>query len=201
MKLRSKKQEGGDASLDVVVKTRRQLSRRGGWKKGSYKGSTTKTGITPVCFIQGLNDNGDGKATIQLCLDTINEMYGPKGDVRKLKTVPFKTIPDFNDAPGVKKLDILNVAERVISKLGGEEPVGVMQVVDPKAGDRHVHWDPTREAEVEDAKASFDFLTKEKGYFAYMVEEVKGKFKAGKQVKEFDPSIGRLILRPAMVGG
>lgn len=194
-----KKETIEEVSPEVVLKARGMLTARGSWMKAGYKG-TSKSGKPTRCLIQAVNEAGNGKKTLSLVVATINDLYGPSGTIRKGPT--YSSIQSFNDSSTTGKVEVLNVLDEAYKRAGGKEPeMGTMQVMDPKAGDRHVHWDPTRPEEVEDAKASFDFLVKEKGYFAYMVEEVKGKFKSGKQVKTFDPSIGRLILRPALVGG
>jgi hypothetical protein len=65
-------------------------------------------------------------------------------------------------------------------------------------GDRKQIWDPTKPDEVEDAKKSFKRMTK-KGYKAYEVGN-RGK-KTNREVKEFDPALGQLIMVPAIAGG
>lgn len=71
-----------------------------------------------------------------------------------------------------------------------------MRVLGPE-GDVKKIWNPDVEDEVEDARSSFDTLTK-KGYLAFKVD--KDGEKAGKMSK-FDPKAGKIILIPPIVGG
>lgn len=66
-------------------------------------------------------------------------------------------------------------------------------------GDTKKIWDPDNEAEVEDAKRTFEFLTKEKKYRAYHTGDKDGK--KGDPMDKFDPECGRMILIPPMAGG
>lgn len=75
--------------------------------------------------------------------------------------------------------------------------MGMMKIL-CSAGDRKQIWDPTKPEEVEDAKESFKRMT-EKGYKAYEVGR-KGK-KTTVEVKDFDPSLGQLIMVPSIAGG
>jgi hypothetical protein len=72
-----------------------------------------------------------------------------------------------------------------------------MAVMDTKAGDTKVIWDPDNTDEVAAAKAQFETLTK-KGFAAYTVDD-KGKRK--EKIHKFDAKHEKLILAPAMVGG
>ena len=65
-------------------------------------------------------------------------------------------------------------------------------------GDRKQIWDPKVKDEVEDAKESFKRLIG-KGYKAYEVDK-KGN-KTSREVTDFDPSLGKLIMVPQIVGG
>ena len=76
--------------------------------------------------------------------------------------------------------------------------MGEMRVLDPK-GDLKVIWDPENEDEVEAAKNQFDELVKEKGFAAFEVG-LKGK-RSKKQVREFNPDLGKLIMVPPIAGG
>jgi hypothetical protein len=64
-------------------------------------------------------------------------------------------------------------------------------------GDSRIIWDPANHDEVDAARRTFDDLTK-KGYQAY---EVRRGGERGQRVRQFDPSLERLILAPATVGG
>lgn len=72
----------------------------------------------------------------------------------------------------------------------------VMEIMD-RTGDTKKIWDPNKPVEVEDARRSFEELRK-KGYAAYKVNE---DGTAGEVIREFDPSAGRVIMRPPMAGG
>lgn len=73
----------------------------------------------------------------------------------------------------------------------------VMAVMDPKAGDLKVIWDPNNEDEVAAAADQFTTLRK-KGYLAYTVDS---RGKKGTQITEFDPTAEKIILAPALRGG
>ena len=66
-----------------------------------------------------------------------------------------------------------------------------------RTGDTRVLWNGDNEAEVENARRTFEDLTK-KGYLAYSVDRRGNK---GTQVREFDPEAEKLILAPPMAGG
>lgn len=66
-----------------------------------------------------------------------------------------------------------------------------------KSGDVKKIWDPSKPVEVDDARRSFEELTK-KGYKAFCTNE---KGDQGDQMKEFDPKAGRVIFISQMVGG
>lgn len=65
------------------------------------------------------------------------------------------------------------------------------------AGDHRALWDPSRPDEVAAARSAFDRL-RGKGYLAYKVDK---QGERGKQISEFDPAAGKLILAPPMQGG
>jgi hypothetical protein len=73
---------------------------------------------------------------------------------------------------------------------------GLLQFMSEE-GDTRVIWDPDNPDEVAAAKAQFDTLVK-KGYQAYRVRRGGEK---GERVREFDPTMERVILAPATVGG
>lgn len=77
-----------------------------------------------------------------------------------------------------------------------------MKVLDKKHGDKRVEWNPKSDAEIEDARSSFEFFTKEEGYKAYRVDP-KAVNKKGEEMKVFDPTATEIILVPAtaLVGG
>jgi len=71
-----------------------------------------------------------------------------------------------------------------------------MTVLD-QTGDTKTVWDPSHPEEVEAARKTFNEL-KRKGYIAYNVTEGGKK---GLVINGFDPSVGQMILSPAMAGG
>lgn len=73
----------------------------------------------------------------------------------------------------------------------------VMEILDP-TGDTKVMWDRNNEDEVAIAKAAFDAAL-EKGSSVFAVKGKSGK--QGNRLKEFDPTIERMIVVPQMVGG
>jgi len=73
-----------------------------------------------------------------------------------------------------------------------------MVVIDRRAGDLKIIWDRTKPDEVESAKSTFDKL-KKKGYAAFQVKDNEGN--KGDVVREFDPTIERLIFIAPMAGG
>jgi hypothetical protein len=66
-----------------------------------------------------------------------------------------------------------------------------------ETGDTKVIWDPDNSDEVNAAKAQFETLKKKK-FTAYSVK--KGGEK-NKQISEFDPDAGMIIMVPQIVGG
>jgi hypothetical protein len=75
-----------------------------------------------------------------------------------------------------------------------------MRILD-LSGDTKIIWDADRKDEVDNARESFDRLTK-KGKPGYLAFEVKkGKPGRGRRITEFDPEAERLILSPPIVGG
>lgn len=75
--------------------------------------------------------------------------------------------------------------------------VGEMAILDT-SGDTKIMWDSNNSDEVEAARDTFNKL-KKKGYIAFSVEGKEAN--KGKQVKDFDPKIERLIMAPAIGGG
>ncbi len=75
--------------------------------------------------------------------------------------------------------------------------MSVMEVMDPKAGDTKIIWDPANTDEVESARRSFEEL-RGKGFTAYRVTE-DGKTDA--VIRTFEPDAARVILKPAYAGG
>lgn len=75
--------------------------------------------------------------------------------------------------------------------------MSVMEIMDPKAGDTKIIWDPSNADEVANAKRTFDDLAA-KGFTAYRVTE-DGKTDA--LIRTFEPTAARLILKPAYAGG
>jgi hypothetical protein len=66
-----------------------------------------------------------------------------------------------------------------------------------KEGDTKVIWDPNNEDELEAAEDQFDSLI-EKGFKAFKVDKEGNKTTS---IKKFNPSLGKIILVPALVGG
>lgn len=65
-------------------------------------------------------------------------------------------------------------------------------------GDLKKIWNAANADEVDDAKRSFEHMTKVKKYVAFRVKE---DGTPGEQLREFDPTAGKMILVPAMAGG
>ena len=65
-------------------------------------------------------------------------------------------------------------------------------------GDLKKVWNAANQDEVEDARRSFDHLVKEKKYAAFRVGTNGEK---DEQIREFDPSAGKMILVPPLAGG
>ena len=65
-------------------------------------------------------------------------------------------------------------------------------------GDTKMQWDVANKDEVEHAKKSFDTFTKDKKYMAYKTDNAGNK---AEQIREFDPTLSRIILVAPMVGG
>lgn len=72
----------------------------------------------------------------------------------------------------------------------------ILQVLD-ETGDTKLLFDPDITEEVDNARATFDRLTKA-GYAAFHVDD---KGKQGTQMRVFDKTAGRIILVKALVGG
>jgi hypothetical protein len=77
-----------------------------------------------------------------------------------------------------------------------EEKKFVLQIMDD-SGHSEVQWDPDDEEEVAKAKEAFEAAIK-KGYYAYTL---KPGGTQGEIIKTFDPTAGRIVMRPPMVGG
>ena len=80
--------------------------------------------------------------------------------------------------------------------------MGAMEILiphgKPDAGDTKIIWDAARQAEVDNARATFEKLVG-KGYAAFKVQDASGE--KGEQIKAFDPKLERMILIPQMRGG
>jgi hypothetical protein len=77
------------------------------------------------------------------------------------------------------------------------EGMHVMVTLD-QTGDTKLIWNPDDPIEVENARATFDRLVKEKKMAAYAVRKNGEK---GEVVRTFDPTVEKLIFAPRMVGG
>lgn len=74
--------------------------------------------------------------------------------------------------------------------------LGTMRIIDA-TGDTKLIWDSDNEAEVENARRSFNDLKKKK-YNAYSVKKDGEK---GSVITEFDPNAEKIIMAPQMAGG
>lgn len=74
--------------------------------------------------------------------------------------------------------------------------VGLLQVLD-HTGDSRQTWNPESQIEVDAAKKTFEKL-KKRGYLAYTVEEDGSR---GEVIRDFDPTAGKIIMAPQLVGG
>lgn len=66
-----------------------------------------------------------------------------------------------------------------------------------KVGDTKVIWDPENRDEVDAAEEQFNTLI-EKGFKAFSVSKNGRK---GKEIFDFDPDAGKIIMVPTIVGG
>lgn len=73
----------------------------------------------------------------------------------------------------------------------------IMRVMDPKAGDLKIVWDPEKPDEVEHARKTFDELRK-KGMAAFKVDKKGDK---AKMLTTFDPDVEAMIMAPPLGGG
>jgi hypothetical protein len=74
--------------------------------------------------------------------------------------------------------------------------LGTMRVIDA-TGDTKLIWESDNEAEVENARRTFNDLKKKK-YNAYSVKKDGEK---GSVITEFDPNAEKIIMAPPMAGG
>ena len=75
---------------------------------------------------------------------------------------------------------------------------GVIEKMD-RTGDTKTMWDKNNPTEVAVARAAFD-AAKKAGAMIYKAVGKKGK-PDGETLKEFDPSIERMVIVPQLVGG
>lgn len=73
----------------------------------------------------------------------------------------------------------------------------LMEVMGPE-GDTKTIWDPDKDAEVDNARRSYEDLV-DKGYRAFYATGKDGA--KGEPMDKFDPDAGRMILVPPMQGG
>lgn len=66
-----------------------------------------------------------------------------------------------------------------------------------ETGDTKLVWDADRQAEIDEAKATFERM-KKKGYVAYKVDRKGDK---GEVIEHFDPTAEKMIMAPQMKGG
>ncbi len=88
----------------------------------------------------------------------------------------------------------LNIADTTVTE---DYTIGCMAMPN-LGGDLRVMWDSRNDDEVASARKQFkDMLTK--GYLAYAAEGKDGH--RGKQLKEFDPKVERIIMIKPLAGG
>jgi len=75
--------------------------------------------------------------------------------------------------------------------------MGLLRIMDVKAGDLRINWDSKSKDEVDAAREQYNQM-KKKGYLAY---SVKKDGTPGKQISEFDPDAELIIMSPKLVGG
>jgi hypothetical protein len=75
---------------------------------------------------------------------------------------------------------------------------GLIKVMEPAAGDRHIAWDSSDDKGVAKAKKEFDKL-KKKGFNLFKVD--RSPSPTGWPVSEFDPDHKEYVAVPAMAGG
>lgn len=76
------------------------------------------------------------------------------------------------------------------------EPIRHQLCILDTTGDTRVGWSPVIDAEVSEARSTFDRM-RAKGYFAFRPDEA-GK---GTLLAEFDATAERIIMTPPAVGG
>jgi hypothetical protein len=74
--------------------------------------------------------------------------------------------------------------------------LGTMRIID-MTGDTKIIWDSSKQAEVDNARRTFDDLRKKK-YNAYSVKKDGEK---GVVITEFDAEAEKIIMAPPMAGG
>jgi len=84
------------------------------------------------------------------------------------------------------------------------EPAHQMVIMD-RSGDRTMTWDPNNPSRVRDARNEFDRLLRD-GYTAYKMNVVMDngvivEEKDGVVVRTFDPTVGKYMMSPRLVGG
>jgi hypothetical protein len=77
------------------------------------------------------------------------------------------------------------------------DATGVMAVMSHE-GDTPFKWNKNDPVEVENARRTFEFFTKEKKFFAFKEKRMGGQ---GDQIREFDPNAEKIIFVPQSVGG
>jgi len=96
------------------------------------------------------------------------------------------------------KMDMQTELRTVDTALGDIPMDQAVFAVMGSSGDTKYIWDKTKPVEVEAARDLFKKLLKN-NYLAFRAEGAKGD--KGEQVREFDPSLERLIFSPQFVGG
>jgi len=76
--------------------------------------------------------------------------------------------------------------------------MGLIKVMTPEDGDKHIVWDPSDEDGVKKAKKAFDKLSK-KGHRIFKVSRKPQR--TGSPVTEFDKDEHEYIALPPMAGG
>jgi hypothetical protein len=74
--------------------------------------------------------------------------------------------------------------------------IGVLEYMD-NTGHSEIHWDSTKQVEVDAARAQFEFLKNNK----YIAFRLKSDGSPGERIYEFDPKAERILLQPQFAGG
>ena len=84
-----------------------------------------------------------------------------------------------------------------MTSTGTEITRNELSIADP-SGDTRIMWDPNNRDEVKTAKAAFD-EAKSRGMLAYAVDPNSAE--KGEVIREFDKTLGKIIMSRQLVGG